>query len=80
MIVCSCNVVTSQEIDAAVEEIVANDGDAMLTPGKVYRAIGVRPKCGTCLRHVAELIHAHRENLQGAEYARSNVDKAAETV
>lgn len=64
MIVCSCNVVSSAEIEAAVEELVAGDPDVVLTPGMIYRAIGVRPKCGTCLRHVVELMHAHRESVQ----------------
>lgn len=64
MIVCSCNVVSSAEIEAAVEELVAGDADVVLTPGMIYRAIGVRPKCGTCLRHVVELMHAHREGIQ----------------
>jgi bacterioferritin-associated ferredoxin len=63
MIVCSCNVVSHREIEAAVESLVEADPDVVLTPGMVYRAIGVRPKCGTCLEHVVELIHAHRESL-----------------
>lgn len=64
MIVCSCNVVTSAEIEAAVEELLAGDADVVLTPGMIYRAIGVKPKCGTCLRHVVELMHSHRESIQ----------------
>lgn len=65
MIVCSCNVVTSRQIKAAVEELVAADPDVVLTPGIVYRALGVRPQCGTCLPQVVEMIHAHRETLNG---------------
>lgn len=63
MIVCSCNVVSHEEIETAVEELVSGDADVVLTPGMVYRAIGVRPKCGTCLQHVVRLMHAHRESL-----------------
>lgn len=74
MIVCSCNVVSNHEINAAVEELVAADSDVVLTPGMVYRAIGVRPKCGTCMRHVADLIHAHRQSLEGQEPARRTMD------
>lgn len=66
MIVCSCNVVSHREIEAAVEELVAGDAEVVLTPGMVYRAIGVRPKCGTCLRHVVKLIHAHRAELDSS--------------
>jgi bacterioferritin-associated ferredoxin len=64
MIVCSCNVVSHREIEAVVEALVEGDPDVVLTPGMVYRAIGVRPKCGTCLQHVVRLMHAHREALQ----------------
>lgn len=80
MIVCSCNVVSSQEIEAVVEELVAGDPDVVLTPGMIYRAIGVRPKCGTCLKHVVELMHAHRESLQAEQAAPEPVDKTPETV
>lgn len=63
MIVCSCNVVSHEEIESAVEELVAGDAEVVLTPGMIYRAIGVRPKCGACLQHVVRLMHAHRETL-----------------
>ena len=64
MIVCSCNVISSAEIEAAVEELVATDHEVVLTPGMIYRAIGCRPKCGTCLNHVVKLMHAHREAIE----------------
>lgn len=70
MIVCSCNVISDAEIEAAVEELVAGDADVVLTPGMIYRAIGVRPKCGTCLNHVVELVHAHRETLRNGSARR----------
>ncbi len=63
MIVCSCNVVSHREIENAVEELVRSDPNVVLTAGKVYRAIGVQPKCGTCLKSVVELIHTHRATL-----------------
>lgn len=66
MIVCSCNVISDKEIKAAVEELVGNDPDVVLTPGRIYRAICCRPKCGTCLQHVVKLMHEHRENMQCA--------------
>jgi bacterioferritin-associated ferredoxin len=80
MIVCSCNVVSSREIEAAVEELVASDPDVVLTPGMIYRAIGVRPKCGTCLSHVVELMHAHREMLEETGENPAPMDKTPETV
>lgn len=75
MIVCSCNVISSREIESAVEELVAADADVVLTPGMVYRKFGCRPKCGTCLRNLADLMHEHREALQAADYELPRVDK-----
>ena len=66
MIICSCNVISDKEIRAAVEELVGGDPNVVLTPGKVYRAMCCRPKCGTCLQHVVKLMHEHREEMQCA--------------
>ena len=68
MIVCSCNVVSTREIYAMVETLVAEDRDVVLTPGMIYRALGVRPQCGTCLRNVADLIHATPPEPAGCGY------------
>lgn len=80
MIVCSCNVISSREIESAVEDLVATDADVVLTPGMVYRTFGRRPKCGTCLRHLAQLMHAHREAIQARADKQPNVDRTPETV
>lgn len=80
MIVCSCNVISSREIEAAVEELVASDADVVLTPGLVYESFGCRPKCGMCLQHVVQLIHEHRETIQTPGYGPPGVDKTPEAV
>lgn len=63
MIVCSCNVVSHQEIETTVEKLVLADPEVVLTAGAIYREIGIRPKCGTCLKNVVSLIHGHRQKL-----------------
>lgn len=63
MIICSCNVVSDQEIEAAVEKLVRADPRAILTADAVYRTIGVQPKCGTCLKNAAKLVDTHRDAL-----------------
>ena len=72
MIVCSCNVISSAEIEAAVEELVGADLEVVLTPGLIYRTIGCRPKCGTCLNNVVKLMHAHREAIEARCEAESD--------
>ena len=49
MIVCHCTSITDKEIHAAVDWMRASDPDTVITPGKVYRALGKRPDCGGCL-------------------------------
>lgn len=49
MIVCHCQGITDHEIRAAVEWMRAADPQTIITPGKVYRALGRRSDCGGCL-------------------------------
>lgn len=49
MIVCHCQKISDHEIHAAIDWMRASDDMTMVTPGKVYRALGKRPVCGGCL-------------------------------
>ena len=49
MIICHCQSITDHEIRAAVDWMRAADPDTIITPGKVYRALGKRADCGGCL-------------------------------
>ena len=49
MIVCHCATITSQDIRKAVDWMRAADPETLITPGKVYRALGKRADCGACL-------------------------------
>jgi bacterioferritin-associated ferredoxin len=49
MIVCHCNSITDRDIHAAIDWMRASDRDTIITPGKVYRALGKKPDCGGCL-------------------------------
>ena len=50
MIVCSCARVTDREIHQAIEWMRDADPYTLITPGKIYRALGRRPECGACIR------------------------------
>ena len=54
MIVCHCMSITDRDIRAAVDWMRAADPDTVITPGKVYRALGKRADCGGCLPHFIE--------------------------
>jgi bacterioferritin-associated ferredoxin len=49
MIVCHCQSITDHDIRAAVDWMRASDETTLITPGKVYRALGKRADCGGCL-------------------------------
>ncbi|WP_417239795.1 (2Fe-2S)-binding protein [Celeribacter halophilus] len=49
MIVCSCNAITDRDIHAAIDWMRAADPQTIITPGKVYRALGKTPDCGGCM-------------------------------
>jgi len=49
VIVCSCAVITDHDIRDAVAWMRASDPKTLITPGKVYRALGRRPDCGGCV-------------------------------
>jgi bacterioferritin-associated ferredoxin len=56
MIVCSCMRISDRDIRAAIAWMRAADPHTLITPGKVYRALGKAPDCGGCIRlFVAEM-------------------------
>ncbi|MCW1932858.1 (2Fe-2S)-binding protein [Pararhodobacter zhoushanensis] len=50
MIVCSCTGITDRDIHAAVDWMRASDPLTIITPGKVYRALGKSADCGGCMK------------------------------
>ncbi len=50
MIVCSCTGVTDRDIREAIAWMRASDPYALITPGKIYRALGTSAECGGCIR------------------------------
>ena len=62
MIVCHCTQISDHEIHAAIDWMRASDPDTIITPGKIYHALGKRADCGGCMplflgtmRHCASL-------------------------
>lgn len=49
MIVCHCNSISDRDILAAIDWMRAADPDTIITPGKIYHALGKKPECGGCL-------------------------------
>ncbi|PRY24196.1 BFD-like [2Fe-2S] binding protein [Aliiruegeria haliotis] len=49
MIVCHCQNITDRDIDAAIDWMRAADDSTIITPGKIYRALGKTADCGGCM-------------------------------
>ncbi len=56
MIVCSCSMITSDDIAEAVTSIRTADPLVVLTPGLIYRHLGKRPSCGGCLPLITKMM------------------------
>ncbi|MEN0000186.1 MAG: (2Fe-2S)-binding protein [Pseudomonadota bacterium] len=56
MIVCSCNVVTKQEIADVVRDFLREDEWQLITIGMVYHAMAVRGKCCGCFPNAIDII------------------------
>lgn len=54
MIVCSCTGVTDRDIRQVIAWMRASDPYTLITPGKIYRALGKSVNCGGCVRLFVE--------------------------
>jgi bacterioferritin-associated ferredoxin len=61
MIVCSCTMSTSKDIAEAVSALRTADPFVVLTPGTIYRHLGKRPSCGSCLPLITKLMVGYDE-------------------
>ncbi|MDV4146598.1 MULTISPECIES: (2Fe-2S)-binding protein [Shimia] len=50
MIICSCEGIRDRDIHAAIDWMRASDPTAIITPGKIYHALGKSPDCGGCMK------------------------------
>lgn len=56
MIICSCNVLTKARIAAAADTLARENPGRPVTPGRIFRALGTRPQCGTCFALVRRIV------------------------
>lgn len=61
MIVCSCTMITAEDVADAVTAIRTADPLVVLTPGLIYRFLDKRPSCGSCLPLITKLMVAYDE-------------------
>lgn len=56
MIVCQCNLITVQDIEQAIEGLLAGDPWKLIVPVQVYHALGKRGRCCGCFPGVVDII------------------------
>ena len=49
MIVCHCQTITDRDINAAIDWMRTADPETLITPGKIYHALGKAADCGGCM-------------------------------
>lgn len=83
MIVCHCQAISDRDIHAAIDWMRAADDATIITPGKIYRALGKSPECGGCMTlFVAKMrtntnleVPAELRGLRQANFRRSIEDE-----
>ncbi|MGB6347989.1 MAG: hypothetical protein WBF40_11635 [Methyloceanibacter sp.] len=66
MIVCSCSMITARDVAETVTALRTADPLVVLTPGLIYRHLGKRPSCGSCLPLITKLMVAYDEEGMNA--------------
>lgn len=54
--------ITSNDIAEAVSALRTKDPHVVLTPGLIYRQLGKRPFCGSCLPLITKLMVSYDED------------------
>ena len=62
MLVCQCNMITSQEIENIVLDLLKADPWQLVVPAKVYSELNRRAKCSGCVPNVVDIIVRVTEN------------------
>jgi hypothetical protein len=53
--------ITAKDIHGAVSELRTQDPFVVLTPGLIFRKLGKRPSCGSCMSLIAKLMVGYDE-------------------
>lgn len=61
MIICSCNIITEEELRQEIFSLLEKDPWQIIVPNKLFHALGKKGKCGFCFPNVAEIIIKHTE-------------------
>ncbi|MFN7004168.1 MAG: bacterioferritin-associated ferredoxin [Roseinatronobacter sp.] len=78
MIVCHCQSITDKDINAAIDWMRAADGETLITPGKIYHALGKAADCGACMPLFLSTMRQN-DNLEVPMHLRGLRNKSSRT-
>lgn len=67
MLVCQCNMITSNEIEDIVLDLLQADPWQLVIPAKVYAELNRRAKCSGCVPNVVDIIVRVTENYHAQQ-------------
>lgn len=70
MIICQCMNITDDDIHAAIDWMRASDSDTIISPGKIYHALGKAADCGGCMPLFLDTMRSN-DNLRVSNLARN---------
>ncbi|MCZ4267315.1 bacterioferritin-associated ferredoxin [Tritonibacter mobilis] len=82
MIICHCTAISDHDIHSAIDWMRSSDPQTIITPGKIYRALGKKADCGGCMSLFLDTMRAnakvsvpaHLQNLRIAISPESNYE------
>ena len=86
MIVCHCMHISDHEIHAAIDWMRASDPETIISPGKIYHALGKAADCGGCMPLFLDTMRANDNlsvpmnlrNLRSADLKRNSHEGRSE--
>ncbi|CUH76163.1 BFD-like [2Fe-2S] binding domain protein [Tritonibacter multivorans] len=59
MIICHCTRISDHDINAAIDWMRTADPEVIITPGKIYHALGKKADCGGCMSLFLDTMRAN---------------------
>ena len=84
MLVCHCNIITEQDIEDTVRDLLAADPWQLIVPAKVYHEMGKRGRCCGCFPSVVDIIirvtEAHHAESEADPVRLTDIQRHLETL
>ncbi|NIZ14730.1 bacterioferritin-associated ferredoxin [Phaeobacter sp. HF9A] len=77
MMVCHCTQISDHDIHAAIDWMRASDPQTIITPGKIYRALGKKADCGGWITRFLGTTGAHAKGGVAAKLENTKKDTTA---